>query len=263
MTLALEGRRTVVLGGTGVLGGAMVRGLAEAGAHIALVGRTPAKLDALAKEVGGQAFICDASDKTSLDHCAAEITEALGGIDVLVSAIGGNQAKATLMPNDSPFNLDPDALRQVFDLNLFSGAILPILSFGARMTEGVIVTITSISADLPLSRVGGYGAAKAGVTNFTRWAAMELGRRSQGRIRVNSLQPGFFITEQNRALLTDSATGEPTERGRSILAHTPSGRFGNPEDLVGALLFLVSDASRFVTGTVLTVDGGFGAWWGV
>jgi NAD(P)-dependent dehydrogenase (short-subunit alcohol dehydrogenase family) len=257
----LDGKRAVVLGGTGVLGGAMVRGLTQAGAKIALVGRSPEKLQALADEVGGHAYPCDPSDKASLDACASAAAE--GGIDILVSAIGGNQAKATLMPDASPFGLDADALRQVFDLNLFAGAILPILSFGAHMAEGSVITVTSISADLPLSRVGGYGAAKAGVSNFTRWAAVELGRRSEGRVRVNSLQPGFFITDQNRALLTDIATGEPTERGRSILAHTPSGRFGDPQDLVGALIFLASDASRFVTGTVLTVDGGFGAWWGI
>lgn len=255
----LAGKRAVVLGGTGVLGRAMVQGLVNAGATVTLIGRTQSKLDAIAEELGVKTVLCDPANFEELEKAAEQV----GPIEILVSAIGGNQPAATLMPDADFFSVSPEALKSVIDLNLMPGAILPILAFGRKMKEGSIVTISSVSAEMPISRVGGYGAAKAAVANYTKWAALELGKRTKGAIRVNAIQPGFFITEQNRFLLTDKETGEPTERGQSVLNHTPSGRFGEPEDLVGALLFLCSDHSKFVTGTVLPVDGGFTAWWGI
>lgn len=262
MERKLQDRTAVVLGGTGVLGEALVRGLAKEGANIVLVGRSADKLAVLSAEVGGSYYVCDASKKSELDAVADKVEATSGAPRILLTAIGGNMPRATLMPDADFFGLDPEALRQVVDLNLFAGVILPILSFGAKMTSGSIITIGSVSADLPLSRVGGYAAAKSAVTNFTQWAAMELGKRADGRLRVNAIQPGFFITEQNRALLTNP-DGTTTDRGRSILHHTPMGRFGEPEDLVGTLIWLASDESRFVTGAVIPVDGGFTSWWGV
>lgn len=263
----LNGQVAVILGGTGVLGKALTRGLAAAGARIALVGRTPEKLNELASEVGGLPVVCDASDRDSLAEACKEIEEKLGPPQILLSLIGGNDPAATAMPDRCFFDLDAEALRKVVDLNLFSGAILPTLAFGKALVHSgkpaSIILVTSVSAELPLTRVGGYGAAKAGVSNFTKWTAVELGRRSKGRVRVNAIEPGFFLTEQNRFLLTDKETGQPTERGKSVLDHTPSGRFGDPEDLVGAALWLASDASRFVNGAIIPVDGGFTAWWGV
>jgi NAD(P)-dependent dehydrogenase (short-subunit alcohol dehydrogenase family) len=236
-----------------------VVGLAEAGADLILVGRSPQKLAALADRVSARAYVADPLDLAALKKVAEQIER----IDGLVCGIGGNRPEASLPPDGDFFGLKPEALREVFDLNLFGGFLMPLLAFGPCMSQGSIVTISSVSAGLPLTRVGAYGAAKAAVANFTQWAAVELGQRSQGKIRVNSIQPGFFLTEQNRFLLIVEATGEPTDRGAKILAHTPAGRYGSPEDLIGALVFLLSDSSSFVTGTVLPVDGGFTAWWGV
>lgn len=255
----LAGKRAVVLGGTGVLGQTMVEGLVEAGAEVVLVGRSQEKLDDMQSRLGVQVHACDPSDFSQLESVA----ESVGCVDILVSAIGGNQPAATLMPDADFFSQSPEALKSVIELNLLPGAILPILAFGKRMDSGSIITISSVSAEMPISRVGGYGAAKAAVASYTKWAALELGRRTLGEVRVNAIQPGFFITEQNRFLLTDKESGEPTERGKSVLQHTPAGRFGEPKDLVGALLFLASDASKFVTGAVIPVDGGFTAWWGI
>lgn len=255
----IEGRHAVVVGATGVLAKAMVRGLADAGCRLTLVGRNPEKLGPLAAEVGGQFLVADATNPDELMR-AAELAEPA---EIVVATVGGNQPAATLTPDKGFFELDTDAVREVVDLNLFGGAVLPVHAFGRRMTSGSIVLISSVSAELPLTRVGGYGAAKAAVEQFTQWAAVELGRRTSGQIRVNAIRPGFFVTEQNRALLIDAASGQPTARGQSILDHTPFARFGEPDDLVGALLYLASDASSFVTGSVLTVDGGFTAWWGV
>jgi NAD(P)-dependent dehydrogenase (short-subunit alcohol dehydrogenase family) len=255
----LAGKRAVVLGGTGVLGVSMVKALVDAGVAVTVLGRTKQKLDSIASQLKVQTILCDPSDFDQLKDAA----ESVGEIDILVSAIGGNQPAANLMPDADFFSQNPESLKSVIELNLMPGAILPILAFGQKMKSGSIVTISSVSAELPLSRVGGYGAAKAAVASYTKWAAIELGRRTQGAVRVNAIQPGFFITDQNRFLLTDKDSGAPTERGQSVLNHTPSGRFGEPEDLVGTLLFLCSDASKFVTGTIIPVDGGFTAWWGI
>ncbi len=262
---SLRDKHAVVLGGTGVLGESIVKGLRDAGACLSLVGRDKDKLDSLAAKVDGDAWVADASSYASLQDVALEVGKKHGGIDVLVAAIGGNRPAATLGPDAGFFELDLEAYKEVFDLNLMAGAVNPVFAFGPHMCPdgGSVVTVSSVSAELPLSRVGGYGAAKAALEQFTRWAAVEWGSRTNGQVRVNALQPGFFITEQNRYLLTDKESGEATERGRKILDHTPAGRFGDPDDLVGSVVFLASDAAKFVNGTVLTVDGGFCSWWGV
>lgn len=261
--MTLLGKTAVVLGGTGVLGSAMARGLAAAGAHVALIGRSPEKTESLAQEIGGSAYSGGDFSRDSLTAVGRQILEARGSIDILLSAIGGNDKEATIAPGGDFFDLSESALKSVVDLNLFAGAITPILAIGPLIKQGSIITVSSVSAELPLTRVGGYAAAKSGLATFTKFAATEIGRQTEGKVRVNSIQPGFFIGEQNRALLIDAATGEPTERGRKILDHTPARRFGNPQDLVGALVFLASDESQFVNGAVIPVDGGFSAFWGV
>ena len=260
--MVLDGQVAVVVGGTGVLGEAMARGLSKEGARVVLVGRSQEKLHRLAADLNGSYYVADASSKVDLDGVASEVERIHGAPNILLSAIGGNQPGATLLPDADFFGLDPDALRQVVDMNLFSGAVLPVLSFGRLMKEGSIITISSVSAELALTRVGGYAAAKAAVASFTQWAAVELGQRSHGRVRVNAIQPGFFLTDQNRSLLTHP-DGSQTARGEAIVKHTPMGRFGEPDDLVGTLVGLASNASRFVTGAVIHVDGGFTSWWGV
>jgi NAD(P)-dependent dehydrogenase (short-subunit alcohol dehydrogenase family) len=259
----LEGKTAIVLGGTGVLGQAMAEGLVSAGARVALIGRDAKKLGALADRIGAEWHACDVSSRAELESTGRRIVENSGSLGILLSGIGGNTPSATLKPDADFFSLDEESLRAVVDQNLFLGAVLPILSLGPFMPQGSIVTVSSVAAELPLTRVGGYAAAKAALASFTRFAALELGRRTQGRLRVNAIQPGFFVADQNRDLLIDRHSGAPTERGRAILEHTPAGRFGEPQDLIGALLFLASDASRFVTGTVIPVDGGFTAHWGV
>jgi NAD(P)-dependent dehydrogenase (short-subunit alcohol dehydrogenase family) len=188
-----------------------------------------------------------------------------GRVDGLINGAGGNSPGATARPDLSFFDLPEDALRYVFDLNLL-GTILPTQVFGRRMAEqqeGVILNVSSMSAMRPLTRVVGYSAAKAGINSFTYWLAVHLAQEYDPRLRVNAVAPGFFVTEQNRALLTNPETGELTPRGQSIIAHTPMKRFGEPEDLLGAVLWLLSPASSFVTGIVVPVDGGFSAFGGV
>ncbi|MBS1708028.1 MAG: SDR family oxidoreductase [Armatimonadetes bacterium] len=266
MSFDLTGKHAVVLGGTGVLGETLVRGLVGAGARVSLVGRDQTKLDNLMAEVGGgDSWTADASDFDDLARVAKDIANRRGPIDILLAAVGGNRPAATLTPDKGFFDLDLKAYKEVMELNLMTGAVHPVFAFGPHVNPNgaSVITVSSVSAELPLTRVGGYGAAKAALEQFTRWTAVEWGGRTQGKVRVNAVQPGFFITEQNRFLLTDKETGELTERGKKIIDHTPAGRFGDPEDLVGAVLYLASDASRFVNGTVLTVDGGFCSWWGV
>lgn len=255
----------VITGGTGVLGTSMVEYLAAHGAKVAVLARNIEKGNRLIEQVkanGGEAMFLqtDVTDEAVLKKNAETIATQYGGIDVLVNGAGGNMPGATIGPNNTIFDLNADDFRKVVDLNLM-GTVMPTLAFAEYMVKskkGNIVNISSASALRPLTRVAGYGAAKAAVTNFTKYMAGELAIKFGEDFRVNALCPGFFITEQNRALLTNP-DGSYSDRGNTIIAHTPFRRFGNPEDLLGTLHYLVSDASKFVTGTVAIVDGGFDA----
>jgi NAD(P)-dependent dehydrogenase (short-subunit alcohol dehydrogenase family) len=263
------GRAVVVTGGTGVLGQAMVRALVGCGAGVALVARNREKAEAQAADLKGPGravvFTADVLDAAGLRRAAEEIVREFGRVDCLLNGAGGNHPSATTKPGLSFFDLPEDAMRFVFDLNML-GTIIPCQVFGRMMAgrgEGVILNVSSMSAARPLTRVVGYSAAKAGVNSFTQWLAVHLAQEYGPRIRVNAVAPGFFLTEQNRFLLTDEKTGDLTARGQSIISHTPMGRFGEPDDLLGAVLWLLSPASAFVTGVVLPVDGGFSAFGGV
>jgi NAD(P)-dependent dehydrogenase (short-subunit alcohol dehydrogenase family) len=207
----------------------------------------------------------DVLERESLESAAHSVVERFGRVDALVNAAGGNRPEASTSAAQSFFDLPADVLRWVFDLNLL-GTMLPSQVFGRLMAErgeGVILNISSMNALRPLTRVPAYSAAKAAVSNFTQWLAVHMAQEYSPRIRVNAIAPGFFLTRQNRFLLTDEQTGDLTERGRTILRHTPMARFGEPSDLLGAVTWLLSPASAFVTGVVIPVDGGFSAFSGV
>ena len=268
----LDGRVAVVVGGSGALGGEMARALARAGARVAVLGRRIEACETVAHEIrerGGEAVAVavDVLDGDSLSRAAHAVAQMLGPSDILVNAAGGNLPAATTGPERSFFALDIPAAEAVFATN-FTGVMRCCQTFGRQMAEreqpaGAIVNIASMAGLRPLTRVGAYAAAKAAIINFTQWLAVSMARECGPAIRVNALAPGFFLTEQNHFLLVDQATGEWTARGEAILAHTPMGRFGAPADLTGALLWLVSPASAFVTGVVVPVDGGFSAFSGV
>jgi NAD(P)-dependent dehydrogenase (short-subunit alcohol dehydrogenase family) len=261
----LSGKVAVVTGGTGVLGRMMSRGLAQAGAQVILLARSKAAATAQAIQVTG-GFDCNVLDPERLAVVSAEIVAQYGKIDILINGAGGNQPGAIAMPGQRTFfDLNPSAMEDVIDLNLM-GTVLPSQVFGRVMADqkhGVILNISSMAAFQPLTRVLAYAAAKAAINNFTQWLAVYMAKEYSPSIRVNALAPGFYLGEQNRFLLIDEQTGDLTPRGQQIIDHTPMGRFGDPEDLVGTVLWLVSDASRFVTGIVVPVDGGFSAYSGV
>ncbi len=263
----LDGRVAVVVGGTGVLGGAIARALGEAGAKVAIVGRRQPEAVAAKLAADGivaSGFVADALKKESLEAARSAITVALGEPAILVNAAGGNVPEATAGPDREFFDLPLDGLEKVIALNLFAGAVLPCQVFGRAMAlhGGSIINIGSMAGERPLTRVAGYAAGKAAVANFTRWLAVTMAREHGARLRVNAIAPGFFLTDQNRFLLT-KAEGGTTERGSTIVAHTPMNRFGDPGDLAGAAVWLAGDASAFVTGAVIPVDGGFSAFSGV
>lgn len=268
-----SGKTVIVTGGSGVLGKEMARALVGCNANVAILGRDQRRgeqaLQHIASNQGARGraiFIAaDVLDKPALVAAQQVIQSEFGAIHGLINAAGGNQPRATTGVDLSFFDLPEDALRFVFDLNIL-GAILPSQVFGhtlAQQKQGVILNISSMSAARPLTRVLAYSAAKAGLDNFTRWLAVYMAQEFSPSIRVNALAPGFFRTEQNRFLLTDRETGALTARGSSIIQHTPMGRFGDPSDLLGATLFLLSEAAAFITGVVLPVDGGFSAFGGV
>ncbi len=265
----LTGKTAVVTGGAGVLCSGMCRALADSGARIAVLDLAPDPARALANSIntaGGQAIsvACNVLDRKSVENAAREVLDAFQTVDILVNGAGGNKPQATTNPQQSFFDLPEDALRWVFDLNLV-GTILPSQTFGRIMVEqkrGVILNISSMNSFRPLTRIPAYSAAKAGVSNFTQWLAVHMAQEYSPAIRVNAIAPGFFIGDQNRSLLLKE-DGSLTARGKAIIEHTPQGRFGNPEDLIGTLLWLVSPAADFVTGIVVPVDGGFSAFSGV
>ena len=267
VSFEIQEKVAVVTGGAGVLCAAMCQAMAEEGAKVAVLDVRPELAEALAAEIGNNSICvaCNVLERASIEAAAREVLEHFGRVDILVNGAGGNTLQATASAEHPFFDLPVDALRMVVDLNLI-GTILPSQVFGRRMAEqesGVIVNISSMNAFRPLTRIPAYSAAKAGVSNFTQWLAVHMAQEYSPEIRVNAIAPGFFLTEQNRFLLIDKQTGELTPRGQTIITHTPQGRFGSPGDLLGTLLWLVSDASTFVTGIVVPVDGGFSAYSGV
>lgn len=267
---AVEGKVAVVTGGAGVLCAAMCRMLAKLGARVAVLDLRLEGAEALAGELGaagGEAIGagCDVLSLDSIQAAARVVLGAFGRVDILINGAGGNKPQASTSGERSFFDLPADALRWVMDLNLM-GTFLPCQVFGrlmAEQREGVILNIASMNAIRPLTRIPAYSAAKAGVNNFTQWLAVYMAQEISAHIRVNAIAPGFFLTEQNRFLLTDEASGALSARGQTILQHTPMQRFGTPDDLLGTVLWLVSPASAFVTGVIVPVDGGFSAFSGV
>jgi NAD(P)-dependent dehydrogenase (short-subunit alcohol dehydrogenase family) len=265
----LTGMVAVVTGATGVLGGAMARGLADAGARVGVLGRREERAKEVVSEIenaGGEALSlpADVLDREQLEATREAVLGRWSRVDILVNAAGGNLPAATVADDAEVFGVPEEALRQVVDLNLM-GTVLPCQVFGeamARAGEGSIVNVSSMAAQKPLTRVVGYSAAKAAVENLTRWLAVELAGKHGAGLRVNAVSPGFFLGEQNRAMLVND-DGSLTERGRKIVAHTPAGRFGEPEELVGTVIWLCSPTARFVNGVVVPVDGGFSAFGGV
>jgi len=266
---SLEGRVAVVTGATGVLGGAMARGLARAGARVGVLGRRRERAEEVAREIsaaGGEAVAlpADVLDEGQLREVRDAVLDRWGRLDVLVNAAGGNVTGATLSGDETVFDLPREAFGEVFELNLV-GTLLPVQVLGeaiARGDGGCIVNISSMAAARAITRVAGYSAAKAAVENLTRWLAADLARRHGDGVRVNAIAPGFFIGEQNRAMLLEE-DGSLTDRGRTIVEQTPAGRFGEPDELVGTTIWLCSPAASFVNGAVVPVDGGFGAFSGV
>jgi NAD(P)-dependent dehydrogenase (short-subunit alcohol dehydrogenase family) len=264
------GQTAVITGGGGVLGGEMAVTLAWFGANVAILDRCPALSDHIMQGADGAPgkvtlFHSDVLDAKVLQASATEVTAAFGPADILINAAGGNHPSATTTDAVKFFDLPSEALEFVFDLNLL-GTILPSQAFGRTMAEqkkGAILNISSMNAYRPLTRIPAYSAAKAGVSNFTQWLAVHMAQEYSPNIRVNAIAPGFLLGEQNRFLLTDEKTGELTARGQAILNHTPMNRFGTPDDLLGAVLWLLSPAAAFVTGIVVPIDGGFSAFSGV
>jgi len=266
---SLAGKSALVTGGTGVLGSRMAEALGLAGARVAVAAldgyeETAAKL--AGQGIKALGFRMDAMVRADIEAVRERILKEFGGLDILVNAAGGNIKEATTSPETPFFDLPLGALEKAVGLNLFAGAILPSQVFGRAMAGntagGSIINITSMNAFRPLTRIAGYSAAKAAVSNFTQWLAVHLAQEYNKKLRVNAIAPGFFSTKQNKFLLW-TEKGELTARGQSIISHTPLGRFGEPSDLDGALLWLASDASAFVTGSIIPVDGGFNAFSGV
>jgi NAD(P)-dependent dehydrogenase (short-subunit alcohol dehydrogenase family) len=265
-----SGQTIVITGGTGTLGGEIACAMVGCGANVAILDRNldPAQhILELMEPRANQAVAvrADVLNVESLQEASKVILDKFGAVDCLVNAAGGNNPRATTTKDLSFFDLPPEALRWVFDLNIL-GTMLPCQVFGKAMAEkgdGVILNVSSMNAFRPLTRIPAYSAAKAGVSNFTQWLAVHMAQVYSPRIRVNAIAPGFFLTNQNRFLLTDEKTGELTPRGKSIIDHTPMARFGLAEDLFGAILWLLSPASSFVTGVIVPIDGGFSAFSGV
>lgn len=265
----LSGKIAVVTGGTGVLGGAMSKALAKAGARVGILGRSKSSAEEKVQEIaedGGSAIplIADILEHQQLLAARDTILERWGTIDILVNAAGGNMPKATVMPDQSIFDLSNEAVEKVVNVN-FLGSFYTIQIFAKPMVEqkkGSIINISSMAAERPMTRVMGYAASKAAIDNYTKWLSTELITKYGEGLRVNAIAPGFFIGEQNRDLLLND-DGSLTSRGQAIIDHTPMKRFGEPKDLTGTLIWLCSEASAFVTGTVIPVDGGFSSYTGI
>jgi NAD(P)-dependent dehydrogenase (short-subunit alcohol dehydrogenase family) len=266
----LQDKVAVITGGGGVLCGTMSKALAKAGAKVMVLDLLETAARKVAEEIqkdGGQAFPfqADALDRKSLEKVCEEVMKKFRRVDILINGAGGNKPQATTSPDLSFFDLPQDAFKWVFDIN-FTCTLLASQVFAkvmAKQKEGIILNVSSMNYFRPLTRVPAYSAAKAAVSNFTQWLAVHFSQNYSPKIRVNAIAPGFFLTEQNRFLLTEKETGKLTPRGKSIMDHTPMSRFGDPEDLIGAVLWLLSPASEFVHGAVIPIDGGFSAFSGV
>ncbi len=265
----MKGKVAVITGGNGTLGSAFAKGLAEAGATVFILGRNKEKSSARVDEFKRKgleifAITCDVLDEDAVEAAVNEALKKAGKVDILINGAGGNMPGATIMPDQSIFDLSIEQFRKVNDLNLI-GTIIPSVAFAkpmAKQGKGCIINISSMSAQLPLTRVVGYSASKAAVDNFTRWMAVEMATKYGEGIRVNAIAPGFFIAEQNRSLLLNE-DGSLTARGETIISQTPAKRFGRPEELISTLLWLCDDRSTFVNGIIVPVDGGFSAFSGV
>jgi len=266
----VSGKTAVITGGGGVLCSAMARELSRRGVKSAVLDLRAEAAEKVANEInaaGGTAIgvACDVLQRESIEAAYARVKSELGPADVLINGAGGNHPSATTSEKMSLFDIPPEAVQFVFNLN-FLGVFLPTQVIARDMAErgeGNIINISSMNAFRPLTKIPAYSAAKAAVSNFTQWLATHMAQNYSKKIRVNAIAPGFFLTDQNRFLLTDEKTGELTPRGKTIIDHTPLGRFGNPEDLIGTVIFLLSPAAEFVHGVVIPVDGGFSAFSGV
>ncbi|NQD71626.1 SDR family oxidoreductase [Sphingobacterium shayense] len=266
---SLQGKVIVVTGGTGVLGKSFVKALAEAGAKVCIIGRNKERAEervALVESLGGQglAIVADVMDESSIRFAKEEIVAKWETIDGLVNAAGGNIPGATIGPDDDIFDNKIGDTIKAIELNLY-GTIIPTMIFGEVMAQkgvGSIINISSLAASRPITRVLGYTVAKHGVDGFTKWMASELALRHSDKIRVNAIAPGVFLTEQNRTLLTNQ-DGSYTDRANKFVRNTPYQRLGDPSELEGTLIYLLSDASGFVSGETIFVDGGFNSWCGV
>ena len=265
----LENKIIVITGACGVLGGGIAKYLLENKATVILLHYKEAPLEAtvnefkkLSNQVVG--YVCNVVEEEGLQQVAEKIMQKYGKIDALINAAGGNKPGATVAPGQSVFDVDISQFKEVIDLNLF-GSIIPSLVFGKEMAKnkkGIIINISSMAADRAITRVMGYSASKAAVDNFTKWLSVDLAQKYGDGMRVNAVAPGFFIGNQNRALLTNE-DGSYTDRGNTIIQNTPMNRFGDADELNGAIHYLCSEASKFVTGIVIPIDGGFSAFSGV
>jgi len=266
----LKDKVIAITGGGGVLCGVMAKSLAKAGAKVAVLDLAEDAAKKVVDEIETQAgtaivVVCNVLKKETLEAAKEKILAELGPVDILINGAGGNKKEATTSADMAFFDIPPEAIRFVFDLNVL-GTILVTQVFAKDMAvrgRGVILNVSSMNAFRPLTKIAAYSAAKAAVSNFTQWLAVHMCQNYSKDIRVNAIAPGFFLTEQNRFLLTDEKTGEPTPRGKTIINHTPMGRYGEPEELVGAVTWLLSDAAKFVTGVVVPIDGGYSAFSGV
>lgn len=259
----IRGKVVVITGGTGILGRAIAAYLALEGANVVILGRKAEVGNEIVSEIkakGGEAMflVTDVMKQDVLEKNLEDIVATYGRVDSLLNAAGGNMPGATISPDGTFFDLKPEEFQKVLDLNL-TGTVIPSQVFLKQMVkqgEGTIVNFSSMAAFRPMTRVAGYAAAKAGISNFTAFLATEVAKKFGEKIRVNAIAPGFFLTEQNRTLLTNP-DGSWTQRGEDVIRQTPFGRMGRPEELCGTIHYLISDASKFVTGTVAVVDGGF------
>lgn len=264
----VTGKVAVITGAGGVICGAMARAMAQAGMKVALLDLFLDRARETAEEIaaaGGQSAAVQANvlDKESLAAAREAVIARFGRVDVLINGAGGNKKEASTGPELSFFDMPIDALKWVFDLNVM-GAVLTTQAFGRDIaaSEGVVINIASMASIIPLTNTIAYSGAKAAVANFTQWMAVHFNQNYSEKIRVNAIAPGFLLTEQNRFLM-QKEDGSPTPRGEKVLAKTPMGRYGAPEEMAGPVLWLCSDAASFVNGAIIPIDGGFSAYWGV